>query len=77
MIYMNRKAISPEIRPIAALYPPPHIFFNTIESGANAVGMCIPTPETTESWDREQSTFSMGGGGYNASRGFNFTGNCQ
>ena len=47
--------MSPEIRPLAALYPPPiYIFYtDTIERGANTVGKSKPPPESTESGDRE------------------------
>ena len=50
-----------EIRPLAALTPPFHIFFytETIERGANALGMSIPPPATTvckiKSEDRDRS----------------------
>ena len=45
-----------EIRPLAALYPPPHIFFqtDTKEGGANAVGISIIPPATTKKGDRER-----------------------
>ena len=35
-----------KIRPLAALYPLPYIFFktDTIEKGANTVGMSLPPP---------------------------------
>ena len=67
--------MSLEIRPLAALYPPtPYMFFKAdiIERGANAVGMSIPPPATTESRDRERSPikhFYIREGGYNAARG--------
>ena len=58
-------AMSLEIRPLAVLYPPPY-FFRPIQS-ANAVGMSIPLPVTTESGDRERSPiikhFFVWGGG--------------
>ena len=64
--------MSLEIRPLAALYPPPINIFrtDTIERGANAVGMIIPPPAITEVEDRERSLksqpckalFCMGGG---------------
>ena len=44
--------MSLEIRPLAALYPPPRIQYlksDTIERGANTVGMSIPPLATTES----------------------------
>ena len=47
-----------DIRPLVALYPPPHISIfltDTIERGVNAVDMSIPIPESTESGDQEQS----------------------
>ena len=67
-------AMSLEIRPLAALYAPPYFFSDTIERGANAVGMSIPPPATTESGDRDCSPikhfFCMGGRrGYNAASG--------
>ena len=54
--------------------PPLYIFMtDTIERGANAVGMSISPPVTTESEDRDCSPikqFSCNGGrGYNAARG--------
>ena len=50
-----------EIRPLAALYPPPPYFFKTdiMERSANAVGISIPPPATTESEDRERSSRSL------------------
>ena len=61
-------------------YSPRHIFFQTdaIEKGANAVGMSMSLPATTESGDPERSSrlqlykalFCMGReGGYNAAKG--------
>ena len=70
--------MSLEIRPQAALYPPPYIFFRLIiERGANAVGMSIPHLATTEGGDQERSLrsqlykalFLYGGGGCNVARG--------
>ena len=59
--------MSLEIRSLAALYPP-YIFFetDTIERGANAVGISITPPATTESGDREQSSRLQP---YNAAKG--------
>ena len=50
--------MSLEIRPLAALYPPPsYLFFRLVQRGANAVGMLfIPPPTTNGSGDREQMT---------------------
>ena len=54
----KRWVMSLEVRPLAALYPHPHIYFqtDTIEKGANAAGMSIPPPAYTESGDRERSS---------------------
>ena len=65
--------MSLEIKPLAAFHPPPLIY---IFRGANAVGMSITPPATTENGDRElcsssqpyKAHFCMGGG-YNAARG--------
>ena len=50
---------------ICVIPPPPINIFqtDTIERGANAVGISIPPTATTE------STFCMGGGGYNDTKG--------
>ena len=49
-----------EIRPLAALYPPPYFLKTDImERSANAVGISIPPPATTESEDRERSSRSL------------------
>ena len=54
-------AMSLEIRPLAALYPQALFFLDyTIERSANAVGMSIPPPATTES---PISIFFVWGGG--------------
>ena len=43
-------AISLEVKPLAALYPPSCNFFRLMqEKGANAVGLFIPPPATTKS----------------------------
>ena len=49
--------MSLEIRPLAALYPPPYFLIDSMERGENAVGMIIPHPATTESGDRDRSSF--------------------
>ena len=76
--HIHQLAISLEIRPLAALYPPRIFLDYTIERGANAVGMSILDPATTENGDRERSLRSQpyrahflygGGGGYNAANG--------
>ena len=52
----NFQAISLELRPLAALYPPPYFLYTvTIDTGSNAVGLSIPPPVTTESGDRNRS----------------------
>ena len=70
LFFIENKAISLEIRLLAAVYPSPHIHLtDTIERGANSVGMSIPPPAIIESRDREPSSrlqpykafFLMGG----------------
>ena len=71
--------MSLEIRPLAVLYPTSYFFrhTNTIERGANAVGLSIPPPATSESGDRDRSPikhiFRMEGG-YTDARGLISTG---
>ena len=58
-------AISLEIRSLAALYPPPILIFqtDTKERGANAVGMLISPPATSEIALFYKALFCMWGGG--------------
>ena len=55
--------MSLEIRPLAAVYPPPYNFFltDTTERGANVVGMNIPPPEPLRSRPYK-ALICMGGG---------------
>ena len=71
--YYELLAISLELRPLAALYSTFHKFLtNTIERGANAAGIIIsPWQPLRVKLEIEAlySSFLMGWGGYNASRG--------
>ena len=56
------KAVSLEIKSLAALYSPPiYIFFlaDTIEKVSNTVGMSITPPAIPESGDKERSSRSQ------------------